>query len=177
MKTTTLPINQIHPSWRGSLIPSAFDALTRGIERERTRLFGFSFLTLTFRQEYDYDGLMEDLQLLQGFSDEAAAVRYVDQLAKQALPASLAAPSYGNYRWRHDPSRDNERFKAGHESSFVRCVHLRSFKILNDSGYDSKYFQFEVLCVSHPSVFGPNLFTYYDAESEWVAYFISKGEA
>ena len=176
MKITTLPLSQIHPSWRGSLIPSAFDALTRGMERERNRLSGLSFLTLTFRQEYDYDGLMEDLQLLKGFSDEATAIHYVEQLTEQALSASLAAPSYGNYRWRHDPSRDNERLKAKHESSLVRCVHLRSFKILNDSGYDSKHFQFEVVCVNHPSVFGPDLLTYYDAESEWVAYFISKGE-
>ncbi len=176
MKIATLPLSQIHPSWRGSLIPSAFDALTRGIEREKSRLSGLSFLTLTFRQEYDYDGLTENLQLLEGFSDEATAVHYVEQLTEQALSASLAVPSYGNYRWRHDPSRDNECFKAKHESSLVRCVYLRSFKVLNDSGYDSKYFQFEVVCVDYPSVFGPDLLTYYDAEPEWVAYFISKGE-
>jgi hypothetical protein len=176
MQITTLPLGQIHPSWRGSLIPSAFDALTHGIERERIRLFGLSFLTLTFRQEYDYDGLTEYLHLLEGFSDEATAIHYVEQLTEQTLSASLAEPSYGNYKWRHDTSRDNERFKAKHESSLVRCRHLTSFKILNDSGYDSKYFQFEVLRVNHPAVLGPDLFTYYDAESEWVAYFISKGE-
>jgi len=176
MKIATLPLSQIHPSWRGSLIPSAFDALTRGIERERNRLSGLSYLTLTFRQDYDCDGLMEDLQLLEGFSDEATAIHYVEQLTEQTLSASLAAPSYGNYRWCHDPSRDNERFKEKHETSLVRCVHLRSFRVLNYSGYDSKYFQFEVVYVNYPSVFGPDLLTYYDAELEWVAYFISKGE-
>jgi len=176
MQITTLPLSKIHPSWRWSLIPSAFDALTRGIERERIRLIGLSFLTLTFRQEYDYDGLMEYLQLLEGFSDEATAIHYVEQLTEQTLSASLEEPSYGNYKWRHDASRDNERFKAKHESSLVRCIHLKSFKILNDSGYDSKYFQFEVLGVNYPAVVGSDLFTYFDAEAEWVDYFISKGE-
>ena len=176
MQTTTLPLSQIHPGWRGSLISSAFDALKRGIERERVRLFGSSFLTLAFCQDYDLDGLMEYLQLLEGSSDEATAIHSVDQRTEQALAASLAEPSYANYKWHHDVSRNNDRFKAKHESSLVRCIHLRSFKVLNDSGYDSKYFQFEVLRVDQPAVFWPDLFSYYDAESEWVAYFISKGE-
>jgi len=176
MKITTIPLNQIHPDWEGSLIPSDFDALKRGIERERVRLFGLPFLTLTFRKEFDYDGLMEYLQLLEGFSDEATAIHYVEQLTEQTLSASLVAPSYGDYIWRHDASRDNECIKARHEGSLVRCIHLRSFRITLDSGYDIKYFQFEVLCVNHPGVLGPDLFSYYDAESEWVDYLKSKGK-
>ena len=175
MDVTTLPLSQICPSWRGNLIPSAFDALTRGIERERKRLFGLSFLTLTFHEEYDYDGLWERLHLLEGFSDEETAIHYVDQLTERTLSECLAEPSYGDYRWRRDASRDNERFKANHETSVVRCRHLRSFKVLNDSGYDSEYFQFEVLRVNHPAALGPDLFTYLEAEFEWVRYLISKG--
>jgi hypothetical protein len=171
------PLSCIHPNWRGSLIPSAFDALTRGIERERTRVSGSNYLALTFRREFDYDGLMEYLQLLNGFSDEVTAIHYVDELAAQALSTSLTAPSYGERRrWRHDPSRDNERFKDKHESPLVWGVHLRSFKTLNDSGFDSIYFQFEVVRVNDPSVIGPDLLSYLDAESEWVDYFISKGK-
>jgi len=177
MQINTLPLSKIYPGWRGSLIPSGFDALLRGIEREKARLSGLAFLTLTFRQQYDYDGLMEDLQLLEGFSDKAAAIDYVEQLAEQTLSASLAEPSYGgHYTWRHDAPRDNERFKEKHESSLVRCIHLRSFRITLDSGYDSKYFQFEVLRVNDPAVVGPDLFAYYDAEFEWEVYFLSKGE-
>lgn len=179
MQMTTqplIPLSQIHPSWGGSLIPSAFDALTRGIERERIRLFGLPFLTLTFSQDYDMDGLMEYLQLLEGFSDEASAIHYVEQLTEQTLSASLGKPGYGNYKWRHDASRDNERVKAKHESSLVRCIHLKSFRITLDSGYDIKYFQFEVLCVNLPAVVGPDLLTYYDAQNEWEDYFISKGK-
>ncbi len=176
LQMNTIHLSEIHYSWRGGLIPSSFDALTRGIESEESRLCNSSFLTLTFRQEYDYDGLMEYLELLEGFSDEATAIQYVEQVTAQNLSASLAEPGYGNYRWRHDASRDDERFKTNRESPLVRCRHLRSFKILNDSGYDSKYVQFEVLCVNPAAVLGPELFAYYDAESEWVGYFISRGE-
>ena len=172
MQISTLPLGQVHPSWRGSLIPSAFDALMLGIERERMRFFGLPFVTLIFRQEYDYDGLTVYLQLLEGFSDEANAILHIEQLAEQSLSESLAEPSDGKYKWRHDVSRDNERFKAKHESSLVRGIHLNSFKILNDSGYDTKYFQFEVLRVNHPAVLGPDLFMYFDAEDEWASYLI-----
>lgn len=172
----TLPLSEIHPTWRGSLIPSAFEALKRGIERERIRLSGSSFLTLTFRQEYDLEGLTQYLQLLQGFSDEATAIHYVERLAEQNLSASLAEPSYGKYKWRHDASRDNKRLKAQHESSLVQCLYLRSFEVLDGSGYDSKGFQVEVLRVNHLAVLGPDLFTYLDAENQWVCYLISKGK-
>ena len=171
------PLKQIHPTWRGSMIPSAFEALKRGMARERSRLSGSVFLAVAFRREFDYDGLAEDLQLLEGFSDLEEAIRHVEQLTEQALSESLAKPSsYGSYTWRHDASRDNERFKAGHESSSVRCVHLRSFKVLTDSGYDSRYVQFEVLRVDPSAVLGPDLVAYYDAQPEWEAYLISEGE-
>ena len=172
-----IPLSQIHPSWGGSLIPSDFDALTRSIERERIHLFGLPFLTLTFRQDYDMDGLEEDLQLLEGFSDEANAIHYVEQLTEQTLSASLREPVYRNWnKWRHDAPRDNERFKANHESPLVRCIHLRSFRITRGTGYDIKCFQFEVLRVNLPEVVGPDLFTYYDARFEWQDYLISKGK-
>ncbi len=159
------------------MIPSAFEALTRGMERERRRLSGSAFLALAFRQEFDYDGLTCYLELLQGFRDEAAAIHAVEEAAGQALSRALTAPSYSPHRpWRRDPARNNQRFVEKHESPLVRGVHLRSFRVLNDSGFDSIYFQFEVLRVDDPSAIGPDLLSYFDAESEWVDYFISKGQ-
>ena len=143
------------------------------------RGFGFSvchILTLSFRQEFDYDGLMDFLELLEGFSDEVTAIHYVEQLSEQTFSTSLALPaSYGNYKWHHDETRDNEHFKANHENSFIQCIFLRSFKILTNSGFESKYFQFEVIFVKLPEIIGPDLFNYFDAEDEWVDYFESKG--
>lgn len=148
----------------------------RGMERERVRLAGASFLTLAFRREYDYDGLREYLQVLDGFSDEADAVHEVERLAEQHLAAALAEPGHGRYQWRHDVSSNNKRFKANHDSALVQCVYRRSFEVLNDSGYDSKQFQFEVLRMDPRAAFVPDLVRYFDAEAEWVQYFISKGK-
>ncbi|TFH34608.1 MAG: hypothetical protein E4G99_09155 [Anaerolineales bacterium] len=173
---STLALSGIHPGWRGSLISSDFNALTRGIECERARLFGLSFITLRFVQDYDYDGVAESLQLLEGFSDEARAIQYVDQMAEQALTASLAEPRWRSSDWHLYVSSDYLRIQPDQEGSLVRCVHQRSFKMTLEHGFELKNFRFEVLCVELPEVIGPDLFTYCDAEAEWVDYFISKGE-
>ena len=170
-----LPLGQIHPSWKGSLSPADFDVLTRGIERERTRLLGLPFLTLRFNKDVDYDGLDDSLEILEGFSDEASAIHQVDQLAEQTLTAYLARRGYGN-TWRHNVSRDDLRIESNHEGPLVRCIHLRSFEIALDTGYNSMNFQFEVLSVDLPAGLGSGLFAYYDAQWEWQQYFISKGK-
>ena len=175
MAALTIPLSLVHVDWQGHLIPAAFDACQRGIELERNRLAGASYITLAFRREFDFDGLTEYLDLTEGFSELSAAVRFVNDLAMRTLPPALAEPGYGHYTWRHDARRDNERFIAGHESTLVKCSYLRSFRVLTDSGYDSKYFQFEVLTISSPMIVGAPLFSYLMQEQEWVCYFVAKG--
>jgi hypothetical protein len=175
VQAPNLPLSQIHPSWTASMTPSDFDVLTRGIERERARLIGMPFLTIRFNKELDYDGEEESLELLEGFSDEASAIRHVDQLADQTLTAYLEKRGHHN-TWNHDVSRDNARYVANHESSLVRCVHLRSFHITIDTLWEQKGLQFEVLSVDLPEGIGPDLLAYYDAEWEWQRHFVSKGK-
>lgn len=171
-----IPLSRIHSNWRGSFVPSAFEAVKRGIEREKARLHGSTFLALLFRQEYDYDGLTERLELLKGFPNEASAVQYVEQLAAQELATSLGEPGSCGNAWRRNASREDKRFKPNREGARVRCAKLRSFEIKKDTGYDSKRVQFEVLHVDPVETVGSELLAYFDAESEWVDYFISKGK-
>lgn len=63
--TPTPTLSQFCPTWQGYLIPSAMADLSLGIERERSRLGGFPFITLEFLQEFDYDGLSEDRRYMQ----------------------------------------------------------------------------------------------------------------
>lgn len=172
----TEALSQIHPAWRGHRIPSAFAALARGIKRDRIRFEGVRFLALCFRQEFDWDGLTEGLQLLEGFEDEISAVHFVDQRIDLELFAALTDDGRADKGWRRDVSRDNERFKANRDSYFVRSAYLRSFKLLGRSQRDSKYVQCEVLRVDAPAVVGPALFSYFDAEAEWVDYLVARGE-
>ena len=51
-----------------------FTALQRGIEREKERPRGKPFISLSLRHEFDYDGLTEYLELVEGFDDKALAI-------------------------------------------------------------------------------------------------------
>jgi hypothetical protein len=178
MNNERLPLTRICPSWNGRLIPSAFAALQEGLRRERARLGNRPFVTLVFRQDYDSDGLAETLELLESFSDQAAAVHFAEKAAETALAAALAAPSYGQYRWRlDDPQGASSRFKRGPAGTTAASVHSRTFKLVNGSGYDSKHFQFEVIRVTGGEVIGPALFSFVNAEPEWTSFLISKGSA
>lgn len=169
------PLSLINPSWQLKLIPSAVDAAIRGVEREKIRLAGSTYLALLFRREYDYDGLTKYLQILEGFTDESAAVDYVNQVAERTLVVLLSVRENGNRRWFHDVSCNGIRFVENHDSPLVQGVHMKSFRVRYSLGYDSKYFQFEVLRVRNPVVIGPDLFGYFDEEGAWAHYLIERG--
>jgi hypothetical protein len=178
MTDNLLPLSRICPSWHGRLVPAAFAAVQEGLRRERDRLGSRPFVALVFRQDYDADGLGETLELLESFADPAAAVDFVEKAAEAALAAALAEPSYGPYSWRLDePPGASSRYKRGPAGTAVDSVHARTFKLVNGSGYDSKYFQFEVVRVAGGEVVGPALFSFVDAEPEWTSFLISRGSA
>lgn len=186
-----IPLSRINPKWRGGIIPSAFEALERGIEREKARLTGSTYLTLLFRNEYDIDGLLKHLNLLEGFTDEETAVSYIDRLAEQTLKEELDGKGWSLSKvWRHEVDQDNKRFRRKKDNPRVQGVYLRSFKIKGDSGVESKYFQFEVLRIGGGEGIGPDLFGYFDEAAneyasdsswhfgvvhEWTSFFIGKG--
>jgi hypothetical protein len=151
------------------------EILTRGMEREKTRLAGSAFITLTYNRDLDYDGFTESLELLDGFTVMAEAIQCVDQLANEALAESLEKLTYKDSKWRHDESKDNAGIMPNHEGLLVRRIHLRSFLLTDDSMYNTKQVLFEVLCATLPEAIGPELFAYYDEKAEWEAYFVSKG--
>ena len=179
-----LPLSRIHEGWKGKLLPDSFNALQRGIEAERTRFSGCRHLALVLRREIDYDGLIEFLELPEGFADETEATAYPDHWYDRTLPEVIAkanADSHSLYNWRHDASRDGERFETlahppRRDPSVVRCLNLRSFQCTADTGFDKRYFQCETLAFAHPEIIGPDLFDYLPLEDEWTSYFLSKGE-
>lgn len=185
------PLSRINPGWLGGIIPSAFAALERGIESEKSRLAGSAYLTLLFRKEYDIDGLLDYIDLLDGFSDEADAIGYIDRLAEQTLKEELESGNWLSRIRRHEADQDNKRFQRRRDNPQVRGVYLRSFAIRGDSCFESKYFQFEVLRIGGGEVIGPALFDYFDEAAnehapdpswafgvtrQWTSFFIGKGK-
>ena len=175
MQSTTISLDIIHSGWRGFLVTSSFDTLMRGLEREKARLLGLPFITFCFKQAYDYDGLTESLELLEGFSEQANAIAYLDQLTEESLAEALLEPGLGNSKWQDNVLRDNLFVKPCLPESVVQGIYHRSFELSLDTGYDKKNFMFEVLHISIVDAIGTDLFNYRDAESEWVNYFMSKG--
>lgn len=174
---TGFTLSEIFPGWQGRLIPSARDALLSGFECEKNRLDGLPFITVLYLQDYDEDGLMKSLQLFEGFTDKASAVQSLDQLVERTLLDSIETTGDEPYRSRQDQQKDNIRFVQGHENAGVCSVYLRSFKTQIFPGFDSKYFQYEVLHLRRPKAFGPDLFAYFNDERVWVDYFILKAAA
>jgi hypothetical protein len=178
MTSSTLPLNSVCPTWTGQLIPSAFAALNRGIDKERARFRGKPFVVVAQRHEFDFDGLTEYLELLEGFVDQPPAILYARQKAEGALSRELSEPSYGDYQWQLVEARQPYPFNLPcPESSTVNRVFSDSFKVANGSGYDSKYIGFEVLYVTSAEIISPELFSFLKAESEWVSFLISRGES
>lgn len=88
-----LPLKNICPIWNGSLIPTEFAALLRGIEREKARLHELRFLAFRFRREIVKRVVLMSVEILDGFPDQASAVRSTDQAAAEAL-AAISEPWY-----------------------------------------------------------------------------------
>jgi hypothetical protein len=168
-------LKDISSNFTGQVIESAFQDALVGLRSESLRVEGCQYILIEFRQEYDLDGLTEYVEILEGFLNEESACEYVDQ----ALAASLARVLPGNYsdayRWQVDKSRLDQRFKAKKESGCAKGGYLRSFRATNGSGLDIVYLQLEVVHVICKPILGIEVFSFYDASSEWISYLIEKG--
>jgi hypothetical protein len=177
MKQTLIPLSSICHCWKSRFIPSAFAALQRGIKREKERFREKPFVLLSLRREFDYDGLWDYLELIEGFCDQAAAKLSARRHAEVALDRALAKPSYGGYQWHKVEPRQWSFFHRKTTSDAIQSVFTERFTVTNGSGFDSIYFEFEVLHVRTPDVIGSELFCFIDAESEWASFLVRRGES
>lgn len=172
-----ISLSSVCPSWKGELSSSAVESLRRGIELERERFRGKRFVFVGSRYDEDYDGPLQYVDLLGGFQTEVAAVGYAERWAVTARQAALTQASKGDPPWRlaaygSGPHWDHRR----QDREFVRCVFHEQFRVA-DSGYESKYFEFDVLHVTSAEVIGTELFTYLGREFGVTWHLINRGEA
>ena len=152
------------------MIPSAVESLRRGIELERERFRGKPFIVATTEREYDYDGATETFALREGFSGEEPAIEYATRCAHAALNAR-------DDSWRLIETKGQPPFSQRTPRETVTLAFQARFKLATDSGYDSVYFEADVLHVKDPEIIGCELFTYLAAESEVAWYLVKRGEA
>lgn len=175
MNEPVWPLAGVCSEWKGRLIESAFQDLLRGIEAEKSRLHGATHLVIEFRSEFDIDGLTEYLTIHCGFTDAKAA----DDFSHECIEARKKeiTTQLGDRKddWVLDPGILQERRKTCHDNDHVMGLKLLSWKAKNRHGFSSIYLQIEVVQIRDQDVVGKELLRYWDAESEWVSYFIERG--
>jgi hypothetical protein len=170
------PLSSICPAWHGQLDPTAFTALLRGLERERSRFRGKPCVVVAVRHDFDTDGLCAGVALVAGFADRAAAVKCAEDSARDALASALAEPSSLGFTWRlAEVQRRTLVFKQPPTASVVTGLHCAHFKLLNGLPYDSRYYEFHALYIPCAEIVGDDLFAYIDVEAEWVTYLTKQG--
>lgn len=175
MNEPVWPLAGICPDWKGSLIESAFLDCLRGIESEKYRLHGATQLILEFRSEFDIDGLTEYLAIHGGFTDAKAADIFSHECIEARKKEITTQLGDGMDDWVLDPGILQERRKSSHDNDRVTGLKLLSWKAKNRHGFSSIYLQIEVVQIQDQDVIGKELLGYWDAESEWVSYFIERG--
>lgn len=169
------PLAGICPDWKGRLIESAFLDCLRGIEAEKSRLHGATHLVLEFRSEFDIDGLTECLAVHRGFNGAKAAEDFGRECIHKRRNEITTQLGDDKDYWVLDPEIRQERRKASHDSDLVTGLKLLSWKAKNRCQFSSTYLQIEVVLIRDQNVIGKELLGYWDAESEWVSYFIDCG--
>lgn len=175
MNEPVWPLAGVCSEWKGRLIESAFQDLLRGIEAEKSRLHGATHLVIEFRSEYDMDGLTEYLTIHGGFTDAKAADDFSQESVNARKKEITTQLGDGKGDWVLDPVILQERRKTCHNIEHVAGLKLLSWKAKNRHGFLSIYLQIEVVQIRDHDVVGKELSRYWDAESEWVSYFIERG--
>lgn len=175
MNEPVWPFAGVCSEWKGRLIESALRDLLRGIEAEKSRFQGAMYLVMEFRSEFDIDGLTEYLTIHRGFADAKTADDFSYECINLRRNEITAQLGDGAHDWFLDPDIRQERRKACHDNEQVAGLKLASWKAKNRHGFSSIYLQIEVVQIRDQDVVGKELLRYWDAESEWVSYFIDCG--
>lgn len=162
-----LPLSAVCPSWRGSLIPSSFEALNRGLQRLRDRTRNLPFLVLRYRREVDYDGLVEYIDLPQAFATMAEGVARVERLMADTIEAT---PDWNMVKV-------EAPFRLPMDSSVrsIRIVYSRGCRFQDGSGFNSLTTECHVLEATASEVIGPELLGGVASQTEWVAFLRAEG--
>ena len=173
-----IPLNTICPCWRSALFPTEFEALQRGIAREKERFQNKPFILYSLQRNSDYDSFWGDyLELIEGFTDEASAIRQARTHASRAVSRVLTQPQFGVSPWRQVEHPSVPVFPVENkESDVVKRVFHERLKVADNLGYNSIYFRFEVLHVRTLDIIGPELFCFIDDEWAWISFLTDRGK-
>lgn len=85
----TILLSTLVPTWKGHLIPEAYGAVVKGLERLRSRLQGSRFLVVSYVHELDYDGCYDRIFFEAGFQTSEEAVSTCFRILQYRMLESL----------------------------------------------------------------------------------------
>jgi hypothetical protein len=122
--------------------------------------------------------LGDDLELIEGFTDQDSAIRQARTHASGALSRALTQDVYyGVPPWRQVEHSSGPVLPVENkETDVVKSVFHERFKVMDKLGYNSIYFTFEVLHVRTLDIIGPELFCFIDDEWAWISFLTKRGK-
>ena len=174
-KNTLVSASTILPSWSGRYVTSFIAAVEYGLQTERRRLQGNSYVVVASRDLYDYDGLTQYVDRVEAFPSKELALAFVHQASKAALEEALDTPTYGSYKW-HQVDECPTLFFTRYEQPQVHVIGSERLHLENGSGFDLLYIEYLVLHIQASEPLGNELFAYLGAEYEVMRYLSEQGE-
>jgi len=169
---TLIELSRLVTFWKGSLVQSAVADLLQGLRAEQTRLNGKRFLVTLFRREFDFDGLTEYVDFIEGFNDLREARIFADTEAEKVFDSGWG----WRCEWRLEECDTLQLLSHIRQPvDTVEQKYYRGFKLSDGSGFNSIYCHFEVLEISSESVLDEALFKYLNCQTELTDYFIEIG--
>ncbi len=100
---TTLPVSDLVPSWKGGLIPSAYEALVEGLRQERARFKSSRYIALSYVAEMHYDQDLKRIHFEAGFEDVEDTTIYCTQILQQRKREALIRIGPKSASWQPSP--------------------------------------------------------------------------
>lgn len=147
------------PGWNFELIPEVHEKVRLGHEVENLRLRGSRFVAVVLCQEFDYDGLTEDILLLAGFAELEEAQRYADWEVERRIRAERSRS--GREKW----------LLTGGRSGLHQALHQPSRRISDGTGFNSCYVTVGVFPAGEEAALDGSLLTAIDHNWELSRYF------
>lgn len=151
--------------------------LLAGLASERDRLGTRPYLVAVYRQEFDYDGLTEYVELLESFEDLRDAENYAEREAAQRLSSHLSgdSPYCDGKRWALVPDAEMRELHDASDASGLRTISEQTYKVISGD-YDRIYCSVRVIGPFSGKVVDQGLIDFVNQRFEMWGFFVRAGE-
>ena len=165
----TKPNSDIIPSWRGQLIPDAWEDVRYGIEKIRSRIHGHRFVTVVLQRSLDFEGLSEWIYIGWAWSTLEEAQAFASEELDRNVALHVRARNDAEKPW--FKYEDLGILRWPDVSIWPTEGPVSRVKWGDGSGYNSEEFLAAIFAVDPTNPMADDLFTALGHETEWISFF------